>query len=321
MKKITHINAKTLSDAVSALGANAEVIAGGTDLLGYMKAHVSPNAPETLVNIKSIPDMDYIKEEGGMLKIGALAKLTDIAKSSVVQGNYTALAEAAHRAASPELRNMGTIGGNICQRVRCWYYRVDQNSFDCLRKNPSGICWALLGDNRYNSIFGAVAGCVAVNPSDIAPALVALSAKIVTTERTFDLGLEDVEEYLWAVRDERTTKLNDDEIVTEIQVPTPASGTKSAFVKFALRESFDFPIVNCAAAISSSDARICLNAVHNLPRRATEAEGVIAGQAINDTNAEAAGAAEVASAVAIPHNKYMIQIAKVMVKRAILACA
>ena len=315
MKKITHVDAKTVDEAVSALGASAEVIAGGTDLLGYMKAHVSPNAPDTLVNIKTIPDMDYIKEEGGMLKIGALAKLTDIHKSSVVQGNYTALAEAARRAASPGLRNMGTIGGNICQRTRCWYYRVDQNAFDCLRKNPSGLCWALLGDNRYNSIFGAVAGCVAVNPSDTAPALVALGADIVTSERTVAAG------EFFAVNGEKTTVLGDDEIVTEIQVPTPASGTKSAFVKFALRKSFDFPIVNCAAAISSSDAKICLNAVHNLPRRATEAEAAIAGQAINDANAEAAGAAAVASAIALPNNKYMIQLAKVMVKRAILACA
>ncbi len=315
MKKITHIDAKTVGDAVSALGANAAVLAGGTDLLGYMKAHVSPNAPDTLVNIKTIPDMDYIKEEGGMLKIGALAKLTDIHKSSVVQGSYTALAEAAHKAASPALRNMGTIGGNICQLSRCWYYRVDQNGFDCLRKNPAGLCYALLGDNRYNSIFGAVAGCVAVNPGDIAPALIALGADIVTSEKTV------AAEAFFAANGEKTTVLGDSEIVTEIQVPTPAAGTKSAFVKFALRKSFDFPIVNCAAAISSTDAKICLNAVHNLPRRATEAEAAIAGQAINEANAEAAGVAAVASAIALPHNKYMIQLAKVMVKRAILACA
>ena len=316
MKKITHINATTLNAAVSALGAGKAIIAGGTDLLGYMKGHVSPNSPDTLVNIKAIPDMDYIKEEGGVLKIGALAKLTDISRSATVKTSYTALSEAAHKVASPELRNVGTIGGNICQLVRCWYYRVERNGFNCLRKNPSGICDALVGDNRYHSIFGTLEGCVAVNPSDIAPALVALDASIVTSKNV--IAIDD----FFAVNGEKTTVLDDDEIVTEIQVPTPAAGTKSAFVKFALRKALDFPIVNCAAVISSSDASICLNAVYNTPHRATEAEDSIRGQTITDASAEAAGAAAVASATALPgdRNKYMIQIAKTMVKRAILAC-
>jgi xanthine dehydrogenase YagS FAD-binding subunit len=291
MKEITHINASTIAEAVSALGANAAVIAGGTDILGQLKSMISPNAPDTLVNIKTISGLDEIKEEGGVLKIGALAKLTDIAESSVVKGNYAALAEAANKVASPELR----------------------------KKNPSGICNALVGDNRYHSIYGTLEGCVAVNPSDTAPALVALDAKIVTTKNSTGYDAED----FFAVNGEKTTVLDDDEIVTEIQVPTPAAGTKSAFVKNAIRKSFDFPIVNCAAAISSSSARICLNAVYNNPHRATEAEDSISGQTINDASAEAAGAAAVASATALPgdKNKYMIQIAKTLVKRAILACA
>jgi xanthine dehydrogenase YagS FAD-binding subunit len=319
MNKITHVEATTVSEAVSALGANTAVIAGGTDLLTYLKGYVSPNEPDTLVNIKGISGLDGIEESGGVLKIGALTRLADIAESSVVKGNYAALAEAAHKVASPEIRNMGTIGGNICQLTRCWYYRTEFNGFNCLRKNPSGICNALVGDNRYNSIFGTLEGCVAVNPSDIAPALVAFNASVVTSKRT--IAIDD----FFAYNGERTTSLDDDEIVTEIQVPTPAAGTKSAFVKFALRKAIDFPIVNCAAALSSSGARICLNAVYNLPRRATEAEEAIAGQmeTINEANAEAAGTAAITSAVALPGdlNKYKIQIAKTMVKRAILAAA
>ncbi len=317
MNKISHVEATTVSEAVSALGANAAVIAGGTDICGYLKAMVSPNEPDTLVNIKGISGLDGIEEAGGVLKIGALTRLTDIAESSVVKGNYAALAEAARRVASPELRNMGTIGGNICQLIRCWYYRAEFNAFNCLRKNPSGICNALVGDNRYHSIYGTLEGCVAVNPSDIAPALVALNASVVTSKKT--IAIDD----FFAVNGEKTTVLDDDEIVTEIQVPTPAAGTKSAFVKYAIRKAFDFPVVNCAAAISGSDARICLNAVYNNPHRATEAEDVIKGQTINDANATAAGEAAVASAIALPgdNNKYMIQIAKTMVKRAILACA
>ena len=315
MKDFTIVNATTVSEAVSALGQpKTAVLAGGTDLLGQLKSFMSPNnAPDTLVNIKTIPTLYDLAEEGGVLKIGALVKLADIAASATVKANYAALAEAARKVASPELRNMGTIGGNICQQVRCWYYRAEFNAFDCLRKNPAGVCQALLGDNRYHSIFGAVNGCIAVNPSDTAPALVALDAKIVTTKNTAGYSAED----FFTMDGEKTTILDDDEIVTEIQVPTPAAGTKSAFVKFAIRKSFDFPIVNCAVARIGSSGRICLNAVHNLPRRATAAEAAL-------PDAEAAGAAAVADASPaspVGHNKYMIQIAKTMVKRAIEATA
>lgn len=313
MKEITYINATSVDGAALALGTDAAVFAGGTDLYGYMKAMVSPNAPDTLVNIKSIPGLDYIKEEGGMLKIGALTKLTDIAESPVIMGNYAALAESAHRVGTPELRNMGTIGGNICQLVRCWYYRGEYNIFNCLRKGGP-LCYATLGDNRYNSVFGAIDGCISVNPSDTAPALVALNAMVVTSSgRT--IGIDD----FFAFNGERTTVLNDDEMVTEIQVPTPADGVKSAFVKFAIRKSFDFPVVNCAAVIGGGAARICLNAVFVNPLRVTGAEDAIAGQTINVASAEAAAEA-IPAPVVWPYNGYMVQISKTMVKRAILGC-
>jgi xanthine dehydrogenase YagS FAD-binding subunit len=176
------------------------------------------------------------------------------------------------------------------------------------------MCYAMAGDNRYHSIFGAVKACVAVNPSDTAPALVALNAKIVTTKQTIDA------ENFWDVAVPGSTVLATDEIVKEIQIPTPASGVKSAFVKFALRTSIDFPIVNCAAAIGGGDARICLNAVYNKPVRATGAEDAIKGQTISEDNAEAAGAAAVSGAMALSKNKWKIQVAKTMVKRAILGC-
>jgi xanthine dehydrogenase YagS FAD-binding subunit len=315
MKKFTHVNATTIDEAVSALGqGKAAIIAGGSDILSMMKGYISADLPDTLVNIKTIPGLNYIKEESGMLKIGALTTLAEIAKSSVVQTSYSALAEAARKAGSPELRNMGTIAGNICQHDRCWYYRSEYNAFNCLRKNPTtGICYALDGDNRYHSIFGAMSGCVAVNPSDTAPALVALDARIVTTKQT--VSAED----FFAYNDESMTILDDGEIVTEIQVPE-FSG-KSAFLKFALRKAIDFPIVNCAVAISGGTARICLNAVYNVPYRATAAENAIAGQAITEDSAAAAGQAAVASAVTLANNKYKVQIAKTLVKRAILACA
>jgi len=320
MKPITHVNARTVAEATAALGPKAQAVGGNTDLLGYLKAMVSPNSPEKLVNLKTIPGMAYIKEESNLLKIGALTTLTEIAESSLINSKYTVLAQAAHKVGTPQLRNQGTIAGNICQKIRCWYYRGDHNAFSCLRKNPQGLCYALTGDNRYHSIFGAVNGCVAVSPSDTAPALLALTASIVTSKRTIPAA------EFFAASGEKTTVLADDEIVTEIQVPAPAAGTKSAYQKFALRKSIDFPIVGAAVVISASDARICLAGVHNLPRRVTAAEDAIKGKAINVANAEAAGAAAVTGANALPAtqgpgNKYMLQIAKVMVKRAILACA
>jgi len=312
MRTFKHIDATSVDEAVSALSqSGSKAIAGGTDVVGAMKDEILPAYPEVIVNLKTIPGLDYIKEEGGVLKIGAMTKLEDIAINSTVKSKYTALAEAAHKTASPHIREMGTIAGNICQDIRCWYYRNPQNRFNCLRKGGS-MCYAMAGDSRYHSIFGAVSGCLAVHPSDTAPALIALDAKIVTSKRT--INAED----FFEVGVAKTTVLDADEIVTEIQVPTPAG--KSAFIKLALRKSIDFPIVNCATMIADGTARICLNAVYNKPYRATAAEEAIAGQAINEANAEAAGSAAVADAMTMPANKYKAQIAKTLVKRTILAC-
>jgi xanthine dehydrogenase YagS FAD-binding subunit len=316
-RKFAHVNAKTIEEAASLLrGGNAAVISGGTDLLGRMRFEILPNYPEVLVNLKTIPGLDYIREEAGMLKIGALTRLEDIAKNSLIKTKYTALAEAAHRTATPHIREMGTISGNICQFTRCWYFRNPDNRFYCLRKGGKS-CFALAGDNRYHSIFGAVNACLAVNPSDTAPALVALNAKIQTNKRMIEA------ENFWDMRVPGSTILAEDEIVREIQIPTPSAGFKSAFIKFAIRKTIDFPIVNCAALIGGGDARVCLNAVYNKPRRALKAEEAIRGIPINEASADAAGAAEVASATVLPgdRNKWKIPIAKAMVKRAILACA
>jgi xanthine dehydrogenase YagS FAD-binding subunit len=315
MKDFIHVNATTVDEAASALSEDGAVaIAGGTDLLGILKESVLyPDYPATVVNLKTIPDLEYIKEEGGTLKIGAMTKLADIATDATILSKYTALAQAASKTASPHLREMGTISGNICQINRCWYFRTDDNRFDCIRKGGN-MCYAMAGENRYHSIFGAIKACVAVNPSDTAPALVALNAKIVTNKQTIDA------ENFWDFAVPGSTVLAKGEIVKEIQIPAPASGAKSAFMKFALRKSIDFPIVNCAAMISSGDARICLNAVYNKPYRATAAEDAIKGQTISEDTAEAAGTAAVSKAVALAYNKWKIQIAKVMVKRTILAC-
>ena len=308
MKEFTLVNANSVSDAVSALGEeNSAALAGGTDLLQKVKSYYTPALPDTLVNLKTIPDMAYIREEGGMLKIGAMTTLTDIADSSTVKSNYAALAEAARKVATPELRNAGTISGNLCQNVWCWYYRCEWNDFNCLRKG-GGLCNALLGNNKNHSIFSAIDGCVAVNPSDTAPALVALDAKIVTTNQTVNVA------DFFAVNGEKTTILDDDEIVTEIQVPTPAAGIKSTFLKFAQRKSFDFALVSVAVARAGASGRICLGGVYNLPMRVEDVEAAL-------PDGDAAGAAAVSGATVLPYNGYKVQLVKTLVKRAVEATA
>ena len=316
MKAFSHENAKTLAEARTALaGGKAEIIAGGTDLIGRLKDNILPDKmyPATLINIKTItPGLDFIKEEAGVLKIGAATRLADIADNAAVKQKYTALAQAALRVATPHVRDMATIGGNINQLHRCWYFRKPENRFDCIRKGGNQ-CFAMMGDNRYHSIFGPVNRCIAVHPSDTAPALIALNAKVVTNKRTIDA------ENFFDVKVPVSTVLDADEIVTEIQIPTPSAGAKSAFLKFAIRKSIDFPIVNCAVMVGGGASRICLNAVAPKPYRATKAEAVISGKTINEANAEAAGAAAVADAKPLEATKYKVQIAKTLVKRALLA--
>jgi len=323
MKRFAHFNARSVDEAVSYLnryGGKAHVIAGGTDLLGKMKDEILPKYPEALVNIKTVPGLEFIKEERKTLRLGALMRLEDIGKDAIVNKSYTALAEAARKTASPHIREMGTIAGNLCQDIRCWYYRNPHNRFPCLRKG-GGRCYAIEGDNRYHSIFGGTVdeGCYAVHPSDMAPAVIALNGRLKTSKRM--LNAED----FFEVGVERTTVLDPDEIVTEIEIPTPEVDTKSAFLKFAIRKSIDFPIVNCAAMITSksgkvTDARICLNAVYVVPYRAKKAEEAILGKEINEKIAEAAGEAAVSDAQPLKDNRYMVQIAKTLVKRSILAC-
>ena len=317
MRAFSHTNAKTVAEASAALaGGKATIIAGGTDLLGRLKDDILPTYPASLINIKTIPGLDYIKEEGGVLKIGATTRLADVAAHPVVKQKYTALAQAASRVATPHVREMGTLGGNLAQLHRCWYFRKPQNRFDdCVRKGGK-TCYAMMGDHRYHSILGAENKCLAVHPSDTAPALIALNATIVTNKRKIEA------EKFWEVKYPESTVLGVGELITEIQVPAPPAGAKSAFQKFAIRKSIDFPIVNCAVlAGGGAKPRIALNAVAPKPYRAVKAEEAMAGKPINEANAEAAGVAAVDGVKPLSSNKYKVQIAKTLVKRTLLSLA
>lgn len=308
MNKIKHINAKTLDEAVKALGPTANVIAGGTDLYGTLKSMCLPKPPDTIINLKTIPGLDYIKEEGGVLKLGALATLTAIAESPVVRGKWASLADSAYRVASPALRNMGTIAGNLCQRSRCWYYRAEHDAFLCFRKGGE-TCFGIAGDNRYLAIMGGQL-CFQSFPSDTAIPLCALNASIVTTQGT--IPARDFFVVLG-------NKLKENEIIKEITVPAPAAGTKQAFIKWADRKSIDFGTASCAVALTGTDAVIYMGSIGPLPIRATTAEDLIKGKAVDAASAQAAADEALKRAVPQSMNRHKIQIAKTIVKRTLLA--
>jgi xanthine dehydrogenase YagS FAD-binding subunit len=323
MRTFAHFNPRTIDEAVSVLQqyeSKAKIIAGGTDIIGKMKDEILPKYPEALVNLKSIEGLDFIEAGDDVVRIGALTRLQDIAGHRAIKESCNALAQAATKTASPHLRAMGTIGGNISQDIRCWYYRNPNNRFPCLRKG-GGRCYAIEGDNRFHSIFGGSVekGCYAVHPSDTAPALIVLDASVVTSKRTIPIG------EFFATNVRRTTILEPDEIITEITFPAAKHGERSAFLKFALRKSIDFPIVNCAAKVTVAggvvdSVNICLNTVFVIPYRARSAEEFLLGKPLNEENIAAAADVAVSGAKPMSRNAYMVQIAKTLVKRSLMAC-
>jgi xanthine dehydrogenase YagS FAD-binding subunit len=324
MKSFNHVNAKTVYEAVKTLErykGKAKLNAGGTDLVGVLKHRILPDWPEAIINIKTIPGLNKIKEDTDELKVGALTKLSDIADSEVVRRKYKLLAEAAEAVATPQIRNMASVGGNLCQDVRCWYYRYPHDiggRLICRRKGGK-TCYAIEGDNRYHSIFGASNGCVAVNPSDIAVALLALGAKIkIASPR--GTRIIPVEDFFSSLR----SFLKSDEMVTEVQVPCPSDRARQTFLKFRSRQAIDFASVSIASVITVNngtceEARIALGAVAPRPFRATAAENKIKGKVVNDAAAEAAAEAAVVDAIPLNKNAYRVRIIKELVKRALLS--
>ncbi|MDR0936194.1 MAG: FAD binding domain-containing protein [Oscillospiraceae bacterium] len=323
MRPFNHINANSLDTASELVKSGGAVaIAGGGDLLPALKDNIFPEYPKIVVNLKSIPGLDYITLDGDTLKIGALATLADIARSPLVQANAPILARAAGSASSPSLRETTTIGGNVCQLPRCWYFRKLNNRFDCSRKG-GGQCFAIMGDNRYHSVFGGAgfntdAGekrtCIAVNQSELAPVLNVLTAKFVTTGRV--IGNLD----FFGVGVLTTTVLNRGELLKEIQIPLTDFAKNSRYKRFAFRKSIDFPVINLAIAVNSdrSQYHICLGGVAPTPYIALKAEELLNGKTITPELAEAAGIAAAEGAKPFEANAYKVQLIKTLVKRELL---
>jgi len=325
MRRFSHYNASTVDEAVNLLKESkgpAYIIAGGSDLMGCLKDNLWMEAPERVVNLKTVPGLKEICVKNDDLHLGPLVTLTEIEKSETVRKQWPGLAEAARRTASPILRNIGTIAGNICQENRCWYYRYPDKiggRIDCVRKGGNR-CLAAAGDHRFHSIFGAVKKCIAVNPSDTAPALVALNAVVKTTERNIP-----IDAFFSAEMGAQSTILDLGEIVTGIVVPAPQANATSAFRKISYRKSIDFALINCAVAVSLQSgkivsARICLNGVHNNPFRCQTSEELLAGKELTKELAQEAGELAVAEAKPLLQNGFKVQMAKTIIADTLMDC-
>jgi xanthine dehydrogenase YagS FAD-binding subunit len=311
------------ADQVSSLlgkqWGEVEVLAGGTDLLSLMKDDVT--TPKRLVNIKSIAELHGISPmHAPGLRIGALTTLAEIAENADVQKQFPALATAAGDAASPQIRNLATIGGNLCQRPRCWYFR---SGFGLLAQGKDGNSYVLKGDNRYHAILGNTGPAYFVSPSTIAPVLIAYDAKVeilgpkgartVAAEKFFVVPKNEAE---------REHDLKPNEIVTAV-VLSPATGMHAAAYEVRQKEAFDWPYATAAVALTMNgntvqSARVVMGHVAPIPWVSPEAARVLTGKNISPEIAEEAGAAAVAQAKSLGHNEQKIHLARVAVKRALL---
>jgi xanthine dehydrogenase YagS FAD-binding subunit len=324
MRPFEYASPTTKEQAVSLLGTTwggAAVLAGGTDLLALMKEDVVH--PKRLVNIKEIADLDGVTAGRQGLRIGALAKLGDLADNVHVVQDYPALAEALNEAASPQIRNMATIGGNLCQRPRCWYFR---GGFGLLPKDESGKDLVAEGENRYHAILGNQGPAKFISPSTIAPALIAYRATVVLVGPKGKRELP-LEKFFVTPRTaaEREHDLRPNEIVAELIVP-PAGGMKVAHYEVRQKAAFDWPLAMAAVALTMrgstvQSARVVMGSVAPVPWVSAEAEHALAGKSVSEKSAKAAADAAVAKATPLSHNGYKVQLARVAVKRAILKAA
>ncbi len=315
----SYLRAKSITDAVSGLSkSNARIHAGGTDLLGCLRDRVFTT--DMVVSISGLKELKGIRETpGGGLRIGALTTITEISENRIIRERYPALAQAAAEVASPQLRNQGTVGGNLCQKPRCWYYRGD---FHCLRKGGDR-CFAVAGENHYHCILGGDR-CYIVHPSDTAPALVAYRATVhlvgpagmrnVALDNFFVPPSKDVT---------KETVLETGEIVTEITLPSQLTGLKSSYRKVRARQSWDFALAGVALVLQMTggkvaDARIVLSGAAPVPWRAVDAEKALTGNVLDPDSIKRAAALSVNNARPLKHNAYKIPLFRGMIEEELM---
>ena len=334
MNKFSWYDATTVDEALTQVNATvSEVLdknpdasavfkSGGIDLLDLMKEGLIE--PSKLVNIRNIKGLDAItfdKKEG--LRIGANATLNQIAEHNIVKEQYMALHQAAGQAASPQLRNMASLGGNLAQRTRCWYFRSIEH--DCFRKG-SGSCFARTGEHEYHAIMKNGA-CTSVHASSVSTALMAFNAKIEVLNTKNGKSLIDINDFFVLPGDDsrKETVLGADDLITAVILPTQKK-TKSFYLKQGSRESYDWPIADVAvhmvmAGNKCKEARVVLGAAAPTPIVSNEANDALTGQEVTESVAKSAAEASMKNATPLENNTYKVAIFKTIVKRAILNAA
>ncbi len=297
--------------------AKTAIIAGGTDLLDELKNGVA--APDLLVDLKDVAGLAGIAPDKEGLRIGPMTRIVDVARNADIARDYRILQQAALSLATPQLRNVGTVGGNLCQRPRCWYYRDPQV---VCRKKGGFNCFAFQGRNKYHAILGG-SGCYIVFPSDMAPALISLGAKVVIGSARADKVLPLEEFYKTPAADvRRENVLEPGQFVKDIRVPTPKPGQKGAYVKLEERGTWDFALAS--AAVSGvlrggafTEVSIVMGGIGTIPWRMKKAEAVLAGKPVTQALFDQAADAGLAEASPLAENAYKKQLAATALKRAV----
>jgi xanthine dehydrogenase YagS FAD-binding subunit len=312
----------TIADAVALLDANKSDVwklAGGNDSLSWFKDRVK--RPKVVVDLTGIADMRGVKETADGIEIGALTTISEIEKNSLINKDYKLLAEAAGKVASPQIRNTGTIGGNVSQDARCWYYR---SGLPCYRAGGN-TCFSDTpeGENREHAIFDANR-CVAVSQSDLAPTMIALDAKMVIHSAKGERVVNADQFFVGPKIDiRRLTQLQPQDLLVAIRIPKEWAGARFYFEKVTDRYTWDFALVNVAAAVKTdaggavTDSRIAVGGVAATPRRCGVAEATIKGQKVDQSLAELAGKSETRGAHPLNYNAYKIPLMASLVMRAV----
>jgi xanthine dehydrogenase YagS FAD-binding subunit len=306
-------------DLLDRFGEDCWTIAGGHDSLGWFKDR--GKAPSAVIDLAGIAELHGIRETtGGGIELGAMTTLTEVERHPVIQERFGLIAEAARMVASPQIRNSGTMGGNVVQDTRCWYYRF---GLACYRAGGN-TCYASAPEamNREHAIFGA-SRCVAVSPSDPAPALVALAAEMVIRNSGGERVVSAEDFFMTpAVDIQRMTVLHPEDLLTTIRIPDTWAGANFYFEKVADRGSWDFPLVNVASALrieggQIADARIVVGAVACVPRRLRDVEDFVRGRVQNEETANMAGAMAIEGAEPLRYNGFKVPLMENLVKRAV----
>src|SRR5271166_3930227 len=327
MRAFEYVSPTNREQVATLLGEQGSILAGGTDLLALMKDDVV--APPRLVNIKQIDQLRGISyQPGNGLRIGALTTIAELAEAKTDLAAYPVLTEAANEAASPQIRNLATMGGNMCQRPRCWYFR---NGMGLYPKAPNGKSMVVEGDNRYAAILGNDGPAYFVSPSTIAAVLIAYGAKIRLYSATASgSGVRELplEKFfvIPAAQGQLEHDLKPDEMVIELIVPPPSKSLKAATYEVRQRAAFDWPLSMASVALEMDgntvkSARVVLGHVAPIPWISSEAAQALVGKTITPDTAMAAANAAVAQAKPLSRNKYKITLTKAAVKRALINAA